>query len=136
MSNYLQNSDITDAIAQGYINKLSSQPWHLQVNEEIEALAAMHSIPTTAIVKPLHPMLKKYARSFFCYVLFRDLLGENLGSNESIASIDNDKYKVKFDIYDKYCNEIRQEIKADMFVNAVQITTPINYVRSTVIYPS
>lgn len=136
MANYILDSDITDQVAVSYINKLSSQPWHTQVNEEIDSIAALNSIPSTSIVVPLHPILKKYARSFFCLVLFRDLLGENLGSNEDISDIENDKYKVKYDMYEKLTNEIKQDIKGSMFLNSSQLADPINYVRSTYIYLS
>ena len=120
MANYLIDTDITDNIASAYIAKKSSASWHEQTDEEVNSLAGEFNVPYSMIATPLNPTIKKYARAYFCRILFRDLLGTNLGNNPDVASIEQDKYKIKYDIYDKECSALRMAVSKNMFYNSLE----------------
>jgi hypothetical protein len=120
MAHYLTDEDITDNIAAAYISKKAGGSWHDQTDEEINSLAGEFNIAYSGIAVPLNPTIKKYARAYFCKILFRDLLGTNLGNNPDVASIEQDKYKIKYDIYEKECSALRMAISKNMFFNSLE----------------
>ena len=111
---FLDPSDITDSIAQQFINNNDPrvQTWLDNVDGEILALAQELDVPLTSISIPLHFKIQEYARDYYCYTCFKDtwaLAYTNKGEKENTV-------KASFDKYESICARSRSLITYELFV--------------------
>ncbi len=107
---YITTDDITDSIKgnfdlSGYITRADS---------EIINLARRFGLVESQIIEPIDYVIKQWAVSWVLMQLCLDKIG---ASNS--ADIANDKYVLKYDIYQKRTWDYYKRITKEMFTNVV-----------------
>jgi hypothetical protein len=112
-SGFLSKADITDSIAQDFINSNDPrvQSWLDDVDGELLSLAQELECPMQSLTVPLHKKVLEYCRSYFCFVCFEDTWGRN-----DIAQTNLETIKLKLDYYSKRCEKLRVQITKEMLL--------------------
>ena len=98
----VQQADITDKVVQDFVTDAIVENWLDSVDNEMLALAAEHNLTDEEIHSPLNPIVREYLIMYFNYLVMRDNIG---GTNPE--SPEQEKYRVKFDIFAKECERMR-----------------------------
>jgi hypothetical protein len=113
-SSFLNPNDITDAIAQDFIeaNDPRVPTWMDEVDGKLLSLALQLDVPLTSISMPLHCNIWEYAKACFCFQCFRDTANR---ANVTQGSQDNEIAKSR-DWYRDECSRLRNNITQEMFM--------------------
>ena len=108
---YISRADVTDNI----ISNFDLAPYLIETDNEIIDLAESLGVSENAIeTNPLHNKIKRYAIAFCLMRLCQDKTGSN-----NIELPEMEKYVVKYEIYRKEVEKLRQQINYEMFTGTV-----------------
>ena len=116
---YISNSDISrDMLAAQFLSSFST--YHTLVDEHIVELADEEQIQPADISVDGSGYLsskffRRYAAAWVCMELFKDKMGIN---NTNLA--DEEKYRVKYEIYKKEVSEMSKRISKEIITNEVE----------------
>ena len=110
---FIALSDVTDSIAQDFIN--ASDPrvnkWLDLVDGELLSVAQEREVPLTSISIPLHKKILEYCAAYFCFVCFQDSYGRN-----DIMQTQQETIKMKLDWYATRCEKLKLQLTKEMFL--------------------
>lgn len=111
-SDYIADADITDKVVLGFLTVDDDrlETWCEEVDSEIRNMAEAAGVDKDDIDDPPHNMIVKYAVACFCLYVCRD----NIGSN-NVDTMQDEKYRVKYDIYNGICNSLKGQLSKGMF---------------------
>lgn len=115
---YISNTDISrDVLVAQFSSSFST--YHTLVDEHIEELAQGEQVDASDIDVDesgylSSKFLRRYAAAWVCMELFKDKMGIN---NNVLA--DEEKYRVKYEIYREQVLNMGQRISREMFINDV-----------------
>jgi hypothetical protein len=116
---YISNDDVSrDALANQFSSDFTT--YHTLVDNHINELAEGEQVDTTDIATDdgtgylSNKFLRRYAATWFICELFKDKMGIN---NNSLA--DEEKYRVKYEIYNKKVEKMEGRVTAEMLQNEI-----------------
>lgn len=114
MATYITAADITDTVITSLATELTAKL--LLSDAAVEDLAERkEDLAATDIeTAPVHYMLKKWAAAWVC----REICLDKMGVNNVEFSAD-DKYKVKYDVYQKLLASYESQITRAVFLGSV-----------------
>lgn len=110
---YLAYADITDGVVSTFTEaQLSS--YFTKTDNHIIDLGQQYDVAEADISDPLPFTLKEYAIAYFCMLVCRDKTG-----NASVEYVQDDKYYIKYKIYQKLTDELRGTITRQVITGDV-----------------
>ena len=115
---YALTSQITDSVISVFVAAADSRLslWRTECDNEIESLCEQRGVPvdTFKATDTVNSKIQEYWRAKFALIVCRD----NIGVNNVDVSQD-EKYRVKYDIYKDVSDELRRQITQEMFYGTV-----------------
>lgn len=108
------SSDITDYDVKQFITAVDARltAWATEVESELKAIAYQLGLVDSEIGATVNAVVKRYLVAYYCYIVFRDNVG---AVNSNIP--DQEKYKIKFEIYGVECNRLRKYCTKELIRN-------------------
>ena len=126
---YITTADITDSVARDFISDSRVLIWMQRADEELGSLALTLGVPIASIYTPVNSRVRDYVIANFCYLLFRDVNGENEVENPG-----NEVHIVKMKQWKEVIDELRTLITKEQLLQVVTSLTPSQMVNVGVIW--
>ena len=117
MATYISTSDITDSVLLETALSTLLTAKITASDAAVVDLAERFGVESASIeITPVHYLVKRWAAAWTCRELSMDLIGKN-----SADIPDLEKYKIKYDIYDKLLSEIEPQINVAVLAGSVSV---------------
>ena len=113
---YALTAEITDSVIAAFVTAADARLslWRTECDNEIKSLCEIRGVSITSfeLEDAVHSKIQEYWRARFALAVCRDNIGVN---NNDVAQ--DEKYRVKYDLYKDVCDSLRREITPEMFYN-------------------
>jgi hypothetical protein len=121
---YSSTANITDSVISAFVSASDSRLslWRTECDNEIKSLCEQRGVEITTFeaLDTVDSKIQEYWRATFARIVCRDNIGVN---NVDVAQ--DEKYRVKYDIYRDECDRLRRQVTPEMFKGDVSDSDPL-----------
>jgi hypothetical protein len=123
---YGLTAEITDKVVASFVTASDSRLayWRTECDTEVESVCEQRGVSVDTFkggdATEAHAKVQEYWRACFCRCVCRD----NIGAN-NVETAEDEKYRIKYDIYRTVCAELRTQLTQEMFLDTVDSSNPL-----------